>query len=77
MEAPIIDLQSDHYFMGEALRQAARAYEAEEAPIGAVIVPMQNQRSGLRPRTFRTTLLPKQALFRYYEVSSWYLPFKP
>ena len=35
---PIIDLQSDHYFMGEALRQAARAYEAAETPIGAVIV---------------------------------------
>jgi len=34
---PIIDLQSDHYFMGEALRQAARAYEAGEVPIGAVI----------------------------------------
>ncbi len=34
---PIIDLQSDHFFMGEALRQAARAYEAEEVPIGAVI----------------------------------------
>ena len=38
MEDPIIDLQSDHYFMGEALRQAARAYEAEEVPIGAVVV---------------------------------------
>ena len=38
MDEPIIDLQSDHYFMGEALRQAARAYEAEETPIGAVIV---------------------------------------
>lgn len=38
MEEPIIDLQSDHYFMGEALRQAARAYEAEEVPVGAVIV---------------------------------------
>jgi len=35
---PIIDLQSDDYFMGEALRQAARAYEAEEVPVGAVIV---------------------------------------
>src|SRR6476646_10052683 len=34
----IIDLQSDHYFMGEAVRQALRAYEAEEVPIGAVIV---------------------------------------
>jgi len=38
MEQPVIDLQSDHYFMGEALRQAARAYEAEEVPIGAVVV---------------------------------------
>jgi tRNA(adenine34) deaminase len=37
-EEPIIDLQSDHHFMGEALRQALRAYEAEEVPIGAVIV---------------------------------------
>ena len=35
---PIIDLQSDHYFMGEALRQARRAYAAEEVPVGAVIV---------------------------------------
>jgi tRNA(adenine34) deaminase len=35
---PVIDLQSDHYFMGEALRQAARALAAEETPVGAVIV---------------------------------------
>jgi tRNA(adenine34) deaminase len=38
MTEPIIDLQSDHFFMGEALRQAARAYEADEVPIGAVVV---------------------------------------
>jgi tRNA(adenine34) deaminase len=37
-EEPIIDLQSDHYFMGEALRQAGKAYQAEEVPIGAVVV---------------------------------------
>ena len=37
-EPPIIDLQSDQYFMGEALRQAVRAYEADETPIGAVVV---------------------------------------
>jgi len=37
-DEPIIDLQSDHYFMGEALRQAVRAYDAEEVPIGAVVV---------------------------------------
>lgn len=35
---PIIDLESDHYFMGEALRMAVRAYEAEEVPVGAVVV---------------------------------------
>jgi tRNA(adenine34) deaminase len=34
----IIDLQSDTYFMSEALRMAARALEAEEVPIGAVVV---------------------------------------
>lgn len=38
MSEPIIDLQSDAYFMGEALRMAGRAYEAEEVPVGAVIV---------------------------------------
>jgi tRNA(adenine34) deaminase len=38
MDIPVIDLQSDHYFMGEALRQATRAYEAQEVPIGAVVV---------------------------------------
>jgi tRNA(adenine34) deaminase len=38
MDEPIIDLHSDDFFMSEALRQAARAYEAEETPVGAVIV---------------------------------------
>ncbi len=38
MDDPVIDLQSDHYFMGEALRQAAKAYEASEVPVGAVVV---------------------------------------
>ena len=37
-DEPIIDLHSDHYFMGEALRQAMRAYQEEEVPVGAVIV---------------------------------------
>jgi len=37
-EEPIIDLGSDQYFMGEALRQAARAFAAEEVPVGAVVV---------------------------------------
>ena len=38
MDEPIIDLQSDGHFMGEALRLAAKAYELEEVPVGAVIV---------------------------------------
>ena len=38
MSDPIIDLHSDDYFMGEALRQAAKAYEKDEVPVGAVIV---------------------------------------
>jgi tRNA(adenine34) deaminase len=38
MDEPIIDLQSDHYFMGEAIRQATKAYELGEVPIGAVVV---------------------------------------
>jgi len=33
-----IDLTSDDYFMGEALRQARLAFDAEEVPVGAVIV---------------------------------------
>jgi tRNA(adenine34) deaminase len=37
MEEPIIDLISDAYFMGEALRQARKAFRAEEVPVGAVI----------------------------------------
>jgi tRNA(adenine34) deaminase len=35
---PIIDLHSDSYFMSEALRQARKAWEREEVPVGAVIV---------------------------------------
>jgi tRNA(adenine34) deaminase len=38
MSDVIIDLHSDDYFMGEALRQAVKAYEKGEVPVGAVIV---------------------------------------
>ena len=34
----LIDQQSDSFFMSEALRQARRAWEADEVPVGAVIV---------------------------------------
>jgi tRNA(adenine34) deaminase len=36
-DAPIIDLNSDAFFMGEALRQALKAAKADEVPVGAVI----------------------------------------
>jgi len=35
---PIIDLHSDDHFMAEAMRQALKAYRAQETPVGAVIV---------------------------------------
>jgi tRNA(adenine34) deaminase len=38
MDEPVIDLHSDDFFMREALRQAVRARDAEEVPVGAVIV---------------------------------------
>lgn len=38
MDEPVIDLQSDQFFMGQALRQAQRAFAVEEVPVGAVIV---------------------------------------
>ncbi len=38
MSDDVIDRRSDDYFMGEALRQAQRAYAAGEVPVGAVIV---------------------------------------
>jgi len=37
-DEPVIDLHSDQYFMGEALRQAQRAYLKQEVPVGAVVV---------------------------------------
>lgn len=36
-DPPVIDLQSDQHFMGQALRLARRAYATQEVPIGAVI----------------------------------------
>jgi tRNA(adenine34) deaminase len=57
MTDPIIDLQSDHYFMGEALRQAVKAYEAQETPVGAVVV----QEGRIIARSFNQVELLKDA----------------
>jgi tRNA(adenine34) deaminase len=37
-EGLIIDLHSDVYFMGQAVREARKAYAAGEVPVGAVVV---------------------------------------
>ena len=37
-DKPIIDLQSDEHFMRDAIRQAVKASEADEVPVGAVVV---------------------------------------
>jgi len=51
------ELEADQQFMGEALRQAARAYAAGEVPVGAVIT-----RSGrLLARAFNQVELLKDA----------------
>jgi len=42
-----LDLTSDEYFMAEALRLATMAYDAEEVPVGAVIV---RERAGAPPQ---------------------------
>ncbi len=57
LDLPLIDLQSDDHFMMEALRQAKRAFAAEEVPVGAVIV-----RSGkIVARAFNQVELLKDA----------------
>ncbi|HKC69112.1 MAG TPA: nucleoside deaminase, partial [Bacteroidia bacterium] len=33
-----MELYTDEYFMNEALKEAQKAYEADEVPVGAVIV---------------------------------------
>jgi tRNA(adenine34) deaminase len=38
----MIDVPSDEAFMREALRQAQKAYEADEVPVGAVVVRNEN-----------------------------------
>lgn len=53
----MIDLQSDDYFMGEALRQAHKAYDVNEVPVGAVVV----QEGRIIARAFNQVELLKDA----------------
>jgi tRNA(adenine34) deaminase len=60
----VIDLKSDDYFMQQALRQALRAQEAQEVPVGAVVVHQErviarafNQVETLRDATAHAEML--------------------
>jgi tRNA(adenine34) deaminase len=53
----IIDLESDAYFMGEALRLARRAAEADEVPVGAVVT----HRGGIIARAYNQVEILKDA----------------
>ncbi len=72
-DEPIIDLQSDEHFMGEALRQAAKAGEAGEVPgrrghraQGRIIARAFNQVELLKDATAHAEML---ALTQAEEVS--------
>ena len=59
-----IDLKSDDYFMQQALRQALRAQEAHEVPVGAVVIHQErviarafNQVETLRDATAHAEML--------------------
>ena len=54
---PVIDLESDSYFMGEALRQAQKALEADEVPVGAVVT----HKGGIIARAFNQVETLKDA----------------
>ena len=54
---PVIDLTSDEHFMRDALRQARLAFDADEVPVGAVII--QNNR--VIARAFNQVELLKDA----------------
>src|SRR6201996_7520406 len=61
---PLIDLHSDHFFMGEALRQARRAVAQGEGPIwgvivhgGEIIARASNQVEGLKDATAHAEML--------------------
>ncbi len=60
----VIDLKSDEHFMGEAMREARKAYSRGEVPIGAVVVKegrviarAYNQVEGLKDATAHAEML--------------------
>lgn len=79
MDEPRIDANIDAHFMRQALREAERAYEADEVPVGAVVVMQDaiisrghNQVELLNDATAHAEILALTAAFNY--LGSKYLP---
>ena len=75
----LIDHSSDEYFMRQALREARRAFEDEEIPIGAVVVVNQkiiargyNMTERLNDPTAHAEMIALTAAFN--ALGSKYLP---
>lgn len=79
MDDPRIDANIDAHFMRQALREAERAYEADEVPVGAVVVMQDaiisrghNQVELLNDATAHAEIIALTAAFNY--LGSKYLP---
>ncbi len=75
----MLSVQSDQYFMQQALAEAQRAYESGEVPVGAVIVcngriiaRAHNQTEQLNDATAHAEMLVLTAAFNH--LGSKYLP---
>ncbi len=74
-----MDLHDDEYFMQQAIRQAQLAYEADEVPIGAVIIQQNkiigrgyNQVELLNDATAHAEIIALTAAFHF--LGAKYLP---
>lgn len=74
-----LSVYSNEYFMGEALKQAAIAYEEKEIPVGAVVVANNriiarayNQTEKLNDATAHAEMLAITSAFNF--LGSKYLP---
>lgn len=70
---------TDEYFMGQALKEAVKAFEADEVPVGAVVVMNNriigkghNQTEKLTDSTAHAEILALTAAFHF--LNSKYLP---
>lgn len=84
-----LSIHKDEYFMGEALKQAERAFEAGEVPVGAVVVAEKriiarahNQTEQLRDVTAHAEMLAITSAFnaigaKYLNECTLYVTLEP